>query len=170
MLKALLAGTTALTLVGGSAIYAQETQQTTPAQPGSTVTQPRMQITPEEYVARTNARITELKTELKLTPAQEKNWPVFETAVRESAKQRADHFLQVRKMRDQTGVGPQRGNRAEPTAEETVNQKHLAAALDPLYKSLDDGQKQRFATLFRMDGEGRQFWFRGRGERRDQRS
>ena len=79
MWKAMLAGTTALTLIGGSVVYAQ---QTAPAQPGSTITQTRVRMTPEEYVTRTNARITELKTELKLTSAQEKNWPAFETAVR----------------------------------------------------------------------------------------
>jgi len=166
MWKAMLAGTTALTLIGGSVVYAQ---QTAPAQPGSTIAQTRPSLTPEEYVIRTNARITELKTELKLSPAQEKNWTTFEAAVRESAKQRADHFAQVRKMREQAGGQPQ-GARAESTPADIANQKRLAAALDPLYKSLDDGQKQRFATLFRVDGEGRHFWFRGRGERRDQRS
>ncbi len=163
MWKAMLAGTTALTLIGGSVVYAQ---QTAPAQPGSSITQQRVRMTPEEYVTRTNVRITELKTELKLTPAQEKNWPVFETAVRENAKQRAEHFEEVRKMREQAGAaGQPRGDRAAPTAAETADQKRLASALDPLYKSLDEGQKQKFATLFRVDGEGRHFWFRGRGDR-----
>jgi zinc resistance-associated protein len=166
MLKAILAGTTALTLLGGSALYAQVTS---PAQPGSTTEQQRPRMTAEEYVTRTNTRITEMKAELKLTAAQERNWLAFETAVRESAKQRAENFEKVRKMREQAGGG--HGARAESTPEDTANQKRLAAALDPLYKSLDDGQKQRFATLFRVDGMGREFWFRGRGDRgRDQRS
>jgi zinc resistance-associated protein len=167
MLKAIFAGTTALTLIGGSVVYAQ---QTAPAQPGSTIAQQRVRLTPDEYVTRTNARITELKTELKLTPAQEKNWSLFEAAVRESAKQRAEHFEQVRKMREQAGGERPRGDRAEAKVADTANQKNLAAALDPLYKSLDEGQKQKFATLFRVDGEGRHFWFRGRGENRDHRS
>ncbi len=162
MLKAILAGTTALTLIGGSLVYAQ---QTAPAQqPGSNTEQSRARFTPDEYVARTNARITELKAELKLTPQQEKNWSLFEATVRESAKQRAEHFEQVRKAREQAGGQP-RGERAASTPEDVANQKRLAAALDPLYKSLDEGQKQKFATLFRVDGEGRQFWFRGRGDR-----
>jgi hypothetical protein len=168
MLKAIFAGTTALTLIGGSVVYAQ---QTAPAQPGSTIAQTRARFTPEEYITRTNARITELKAELKLTPQQEKNWSLFEATVRESAKQRADHFEQVRKMREQAGGGQPRGDREGVTAEDAANQKKLAAALDPLYKSLDEGQKQKFATLFRMDGEGRHFWFRGgRGDHRGQRS
>lgn len=161
MWKAMLAGTTALTLIGGSVVFAQ---QTTPAQPGSTITQTRVRMTPEEMITRTNARITELREELKLTSAQEKNWPAFEAAVRESAKQRADHFAEVRKMHE-AGGQPQGDRNAAPTAADTANQKHLAAALDPLYKSLDDGQKQKFATLFRIDGEGRHFWFRGRGDK-----
>ncbi len=165
MLKAIFAGTTALTLIGGSALYAQVTA---PTQPGSTTEQQRPRMTAEEYVTRTNARIAELKTELKLSAAQEKNWSTFEAAVRESAKQRAENFEQVRKMREQSGG---HGARAESTPADTANQKRLAAALEPLYKSLDDGQKQRFASLFRVDGQGRDFWFRGRGDRtRDQRS
>jgi zinc resistance-associated protein len=162
MLKALFAATTALTLIGGSVVYAQ---QTAPVQPGSTNAQTRARFSPDEYVTRTNARIAELKTELKLSPQQEKNWSLFEVTVRESAKQRAEHFEQVRKTREQAGGGETRGDRAIVTPEDAANQKRLAAALDPLYKSLDEGQKQKFATLFRMDGEGRHFWFRGRGDR-----
>ena len=163
MWKAMLIGTTALTLIGGSVVYAQ---QTAPAQPGSTIAQQRPRFTAEEYVTRTNTRITELKAELKLTPQQEKNWSLFEATVRESAKQRATHFEQVRKMREQAGGERPRGDRAATTPEDAANQKKLAAALDPLYKSLDEGQKQKFATLFRVDGEGRHFWFRGgRGDR-----
>jgi hypothetical protein len=163
----MLAGTTALTLIGGSVVHAQ---QTAPTQPGSNIAQQRPRFTAEEYVTRTNARIVELKAELKLTLAQEKNWSIFEAAVRESAKQRVERFEQVRKMRESGGAGFARGERPAPTADEIAAQKRLASALDPLYKSLDDGQKQRFATLFRMDGEGRRFWFRGRGEHRDRRS
>ncbi len=162
MLKAIFAATTALTLIGGSVVYAQ---QTTPAQqPGSTSTQ-RVRITPDEIITRTNARVTELKAELKLTPQQEKNWSLFEVAVRESAKQRAEHF----KMREQAHGQPE-GDRAAASPDETANQKRLAAALDPLYKSLDEGQKAKFATLFRVDGEGRHFWFKRGGEHRDQKS
>jgi zinc resistance-associated protein len=162
MLKAIFAATTALTLIGGSAVYAQ---QTTPAQqPGGTSTQ-RVRITPDEIITRTNARVTELKAELKLTPQQEKNWSLFEVAVRESAKQRAELF----KMREQAHGLPQ-GDRAAASSDETANQKRLAAALDPLYKSLDEGQKAKFATLFRMDGEGRHFWFKRGGDHRDQKS
>jgi hypothetical protein len=165
MWKVMLAGTTALTLIGGSLVYAQ---QTAPAQPGSNIAQQRPRFTAEEYLTRTNVRIAELKAELKLTSTQEKDWTTFEAALRESAKQRAEHFEQARKMRDSTGGRFSRDERPAPTADEIATQKRLAGALDPLYKSLNDGQKQSFATMFRVDGEGRRFWFRGRGEHRTQ--
>jgi zinc resistance-associated protein len=159
MLKVMLAGTTALTLLGGSSVYAQ---QTAPAPTGSNVEQQRPRLTAEERAAFTDARISELKTELHLTAAQEKNWSTFETALRATAKKRAERFEQFRKQREANAPGALRGDRPDFAVQETGEQKQLAAALDPLYKSLDDGQKQRFAAMFRIDGEGRHFWFRGR--------
>ena len=160
MLKAIFVGTTALTLLGGSLVFAQ---QTPAAQPGATTgTQPnaatteRRPMTAEERAALTDTRITELKTELKLTAAQQKLWPTFETVLRDSAKHRSARFEQIRKE------GAQRPDRnAAATPEEVTEQKKIAAALEPLYKSFDDGQKQKFGTMFRVDGEGRHFWFRG---------
>ena len=42
----------------------------------------------EDFAAFTDARIAALKAGLRLTPAQEKNWPALETALREQAKER----------------------------------------------------------------------------------
>jgi zinc resistance-associated protein len=154
MWKVILAGTTALTLIGGSLAYAQ----TTSPQPGSTTE--RMRFTPEQRAAALDARITDLKADLHLTATQEKNWPKFETALRDTAKKRTEQFEQMRKTREQSATPPA-ADRAAVTPTEAADQKALAAALDPLYKSLDEGQKQRFAAKFRIDGEGRHFWFRG---------
>ena len=79
----------------------------------------------EDRSAFTNAQLTELKAGLRLTPSQEKYWPDLEAALRDLAKQRA------------------------------AEQKLLADAVEPLYNSLDEGQKQRFAMLFRAEGEKR---------------
>src|SRR5262249_54782379 len=157
MLKVMLAGTTALALLGGSSVYAQ---QTSPAPANSNFQHQRPHFTAEQRAAFTEARIIELKTELHLTSAQEKNWSPFETALRSTAKNRAERFEQFRKQRDVNAAGTMR-DRSDFAVQETAEQKQLAVALDPLYKSLDDGQKQRFATLFRIDGQGRHFWFRG---------
>jgi hypothetical protein len=62
-------------------------------------------------------------------------------------------------------------SRADNMATSAASMKKLADAIDPLYKSLDDGQKQRFALLYRAgrEGEGRHhFWFRGRDGGPDQ--
>ena len=163
MWKAMLAGTTALTLIGGSLVYAQ---QPTSPQPGSN-TEQRARFTPEQRAALLDARITDLKTDLRLTRVQEKNWPKFEAALRETAKKRAEQFEHLRQTREQSAA-PQSRDRADVTPAETANQKLLAAALEPLYKSLDDGQKQRFAAKFRIDGEGRHFWFRGQRRTQNQ--
>src|ERR1700731_2787316 len=42
----------------------------------------------EDFAAFTDAHIAALKVGLKLTPAQEKNWPPLEMALREQAKER----------------------------------------------------------------------------------
>jgi zinc resistance-associated protein len=82
-----------------------------------------------------DAQLAELKAGLRLTPSQEKYWPDFEAVLRERAKQRA------------------------------AEQKLLADAVEPLYNSLDEGQKQRFAMLFRTEGERRPtFGFRDRDQ------
>ena len=165
MWKAMLAGTTALTIVGASLVYAQ---QTPPTQQGRDGGSRFSRLSPEDRAALTDARIAGLKAGLKLTAAQEKNWPAVETALRDRAKQRTERFEQFRKMHEQRRADPsQRGDileqmrsRADNMATSAASMKKLADAIDPLYKSLDDGQKQRFALLYRAGGERRHF-FRG---------
>jgi hypothetical protein len=59
-------------------------------------------------------------------------------------------------------------SRADSMATSAASMKKLADALDPLYKSLDDGQKQRFEVLSRAGRPHRfAFWHNGeRGEYR----
>jgi zinc resistance-associated protein len=53
-----------------------------------------------------SGRVAALKAGLKLTPAQEKNWPAFEQAYRDLAKARADQMRAFREQcqGDQTGT------------------------------------------------------------------
>src|SRR5262245_38383050 len=95
MWKVMLAGTTALTVIGASLVYAQQTT------PGRDNAPQRPRLTQEDRAALTDARIAGLKAGLKLTPAQEKNWPAVEAALRERAKLRADRRDRFEKMRDQ---------------------------------------------------------------------
>jgi zinc resistance-associated protein len=108
----------------------------------------------EDRAAFADARIAALKAGLKLNADQEKNWPAVETAMRDLAKQRAE------RRADRTAQ-PQRGDiierlRRGAAAMTTrgTGLKTLADAAEPLYKSLDDGQKRRFAVLLQLGRHG----------------
>ena len=154
MWKAIFTGATALTLIGGSLAYALDA---TSGYSGSVTAQhhPR---SAEERAAFIDARISELKADLHLTAAQEKNWAPFETALRDIAKARAARFEEFGGARE--GNAGQSTSHADFRAATEADQKKLAAALDPLYKSLDPGQQQAFAAKFDVNGEGRHFWFK----------
>ena len=176
MWKVILAGTSALAVVGASLVYAQQT----PPAPGGRDSGPRFNrdggfrfrtLSPEDRAALTDARIAGLKAGLKLTPDQEKNWPAVESALRERAKVRAERFEQFRKAQEQRRANPDQRRdvldsmktRADEMAAAAASLKKLTEAIDPLYKSLDESQKQRFALLYREGGhEGHgHHWFRG---------
>jgi zinc resistance-associated protein len=80
MWKGLIAGTTMLTIAGSTLASAQ--------QPSPAERSHHAQLTGDDIAAFTDARIAALKTALKLTPAQEKNWPAVEQALRDISKER----------------------------------------------------------------------------------
>ena len=126
-------------------------------------------FSPEDRAAFLDARIAGLKAGLELNAGQEKNWPPLELAMRDLAKERAARFAAWRERReggdDQAGdqaseVNPvDRLTRAsERLSARAADLQKLATAAKPLYDSLDDGQKRRFAVLFRGSmgrGQGR---------------
>ncbi len=111
----------------------------------------------EDRAAFTDAKIAGLKAGLKLTPAQEKNWPAVEAAIRDNAKARAARWAEWRE------------NAKEPEGQRNVIemlQRHakmletcagelskLSNAAKPLYDSLDDSQKRRFGMLLHAIGK-----------------
>ncbi len=121
-------------------------------------------FTPQDRAAFLDARIAALKAGLELSAEQEKNWPPLESAMRDLAKERAARFAAWRQRReegdDQTAqVNPiDRLTRASAflSARASDLQK-LADAAKPLYDSLDDAQKRRFAVLFH-GSMGRGHW------------
>jgi len=166
--NALIAGTAAVTIAGGSLALAQSTPpapsaqnpaaQNAPAQNAPADAQ-RYRATPEDRAALTDARVAALKAGLKLTAEQEKSWPAVETAIRDLAKQRADRAAAMRDGRNaQAQARPdaiarlRRG--ADMMTERAAGLKKLADAAEPLYKTLDDGQKHRFGMLMRMGAQG----------------
>jgi hypothetical protein len=112
-------------------------------------------FSPEDRAAFLDARIAALKAGLELNAEQEKNWAPLESAMRDLAKQRAERFAAWREQREASNdeaveVNPiDRLTRAsERLSARAGDLQKLAAAAKPLYDSLDDGQKRRFAVLF----------------------
>jgi zinc resistance-associated protein len=151
MWKTVLAGTTALAIAGGSFVYAQ--QGPDGAGPGRGPHHWRMNA--EDINAFADARIAAIHAGLKLTPEQEKNWPAVESALREIGKQRSERFAaraSADKPKDLPKDPIERLNfRADIMTQRGAALKKLADAAAPLYKSLDDAQKNRFVLLARLD-------------------
>jgi zinc resistance-associated protein len=163
MFKISTAALIAMTIGGSTLVLAQQrppapappppaqTQQPAQGQqPGAAPTQPPAP-SPEDIAAFSDARIAALKAGLKLSPAQERNWPAFETTVRDLAKQRADRIQKLindrpdpAKQPDPIAILRLRIELLNATAAEL---KRLADTAEPLYKSLDDGQKRRMLVL-----------------------
>src|SRR5271156_1982145 len=107
-------------------------------------------FSPEDRAAFLDARIAALKAGLELNAEQEKNWPPLESAMRDLAKERAARFAAWKEQREEDrDVNPvDRLTRAsERMSARSADLLKLAAA-KPLYDSLDDSQKRRFAMLF----------------------
>src|ERR1700709_2115211 len=167
MRKFAIAGVAVLAIAGSTAVYAQY--------------QHRPWFHHHERMNRENrgafpdARIAAVHAGLKLTPDQEKLWPPVETAVKDFAKLRIDRAnARMNAMRDDSRDQQKPDDpvarlrdRAETMGTTAAAMKKIADAADPLYKTLDDGQKRRLAILTHMEGRfGRDGWHQ-RGYERD---
>jgi hypothetical protein len=170
MWKAALAGTAALAIIGSSFVYAQ---QRGPENFGRGFDRGSERFRPnlDDMRAFADARLAALHAGLGLNADQEKNWPAFEQASRELSKLRLDRVAaDVNARRDRGPQGNDPGERLHRRAAQMTETgaalKKVADAVDPLYKSLDDAQKRRFALLERMlaprNGAQRGGDFRGR--------
>jgi hypothetical protein len=173
MMKALLAGTVVFAVVGAGFALAQSgTQQS--AAPQQAV--PGWRPSADDIAAFADARIAALKAGLKLTAEQEKNWPAVEAAIRDLAKQRADRMQawadrrEARREARAAGTAPPQSDTierlrrgADAMATRAAGIKRLADAAEPLYRSLDDDQRRRFAMLLRMGRHSMRFWHRRAG-------
>ena len=113
-------------------------------------------FSPEDRAAFLDARIAALKAGLVLNAEQEKNWPPLESAMRDLAKQRAERFAAWKDRREANDNEPTEVNpidrltrASELLSARSADLQKLAGAAKPLYDSLDDSQKRRFAVLFR---------------------
>ncbi|WP_375412668.1 Spy/CpxP family protein refolding chaperone [uncultured Bradyrhizobium sp.] len=113
-----------------------------------TVAQPtEAPLTAEQIVANSDAYIDRIKTELKLTPEQEKNWTAFNSAMHYLGHNGADRLnLRIaRAQRDPPDdIIDQMRNEAQFLNDRAVDQRNVADAAEPLFASLDAKQKAIF--------------------------
>ena len=170
MWKTVLAGAAALAIAGTSLVYAQQRDPDAG----------RWRPSQEDRAAFTDARIAALKAGLRLTPDQEKNWPAFETALRDIAKLHQERYAGRRQAEPRTGDRTDTDNadrredrgsvermrrHAERMTSAGESLKRLADAQEPLYQSLDDSQKKRFQILSRILRRSHFAEMRGHGGR-----
>ena len=163
MRKFAIAAVAVLAIAGSTAVYAQHRHWS----------YGHMRMNPEDRAAFADARIAAVHAGLRLTPDQEKLWPPVEAAVKDFAKLRIDR-ANARMNADKDDNSQQKPDdpvarlreRADNMATSAAAMKKIADAADPLYKTLDDGQKRRLAVLTRMDRFGsREGWRHHRFER-----
>ena len=152
MRKFAIAAIAALSVAGSTAVYAQYHRPW----------MQHMRMSPEDRADLADARIAAIHAGLKLNADQEKLWPPVEAAVRDFAKLRIDRA----NARMNAGAGDRWRDgdtsrdagrpedpiarlrqRAEDMGASSAALKKIADAADPLYKTLDDGQKRRLAVL-----------------------
>jgi zinc resistance-associated protein len=159
MWKKVLVASSVLAIAGTSLVYAQRFGGPDGAGPGQ-AQRPgqmmrggeRMRVTADDLSAFADARVAGVKAGLRLNPDQEKNWPAFEQAWRNLAKLRADTYLAAR---DGTQVPPddileRMQRRSDALGKRAAAVKDFTDATAPLYNSLDDIQKRRFAVMARV--------------------
>lgn len=164
MLKTLLAGTAVLAMASATPVLAQPAQNT-PAGAEMQARSVHPILSTEDLQAFAESRIAALKAGLRLTPEQEKNWPALETALRGVQDNRLDQMQRRRAAQGGNAVqgdnAAQRDsvqrdsiesmrNLANAMAARAASLKQVVDAAEPLYRSLNDGQKRRFDTLLRQ--------------------
>src|ERR1700761_1202995 len=149
MKKVLLTGIAVLAIAGSTVVYAQQHRPWI---------QEHMRMAPEDRAAFTDARIAAVHAGLKLTADQEKLWPPLEAAVRDFAKMRMDR-ANAKMAADKNNADAQKTDdpvahlreRADNMSSSGAALKKIADAADPLYKTLDEGQKRRLKILTHME-------------------
>jgi LTXXQ motif family protein len=108
----------------------------------------------EDQAAFLDAKIAAVKAGLKLSPAQEKNWPAVESAIRayDKAKQdQMDAWQKAAHAEDQhKDLIEHMHRKAQFLSAYATETNKLADAVKPLYDSLDDAQRHRLGMLLHM--------------------
>jgi hypothetical protein len=175
MWKFLTALTAALGIASTSFLYAEQSSFPYAQQPSGSDDRQLWQHDVENLHEFDEARLAVLKTGLMLTPEQARNWSAVEQASRDLGKLRIDRRMAMRTAPPSDDPIEQLRQRATAMSDTGAALKKLADATEPLYKSLDENQKRRFATLYRLtgprldhfrgqEGDGRPRWDRHRAQ------
>jgi hypothetical protein len=111
----------------------------------------RVELTANQMADRSDARIAKMKVDLNLTADQDKSWAGFASAMQDMNKKQADRRIAKRDARAQQQgtidlIDELRRN-ADSQIEYANERKKLADAAQPLYASLNEQQKNRFADM-----------------------
>jgi hypothetical protein len=116
----------------------------------------RAELTATQMTDRAEVQTARLKVDLNLTTDQEKYWPGFAGAMQDMNRKQADRRIAMRDARAQQhgtfDVLDQMRKNADRQIERSNERKKFADAAQPLYGSLNEQQKNRFAdSLFGSD-------------------
>jgi len=152
MLKPVIAATALAAVVGSSFVYAQRFDGPRSFNDGSPRVDYHHRFSVDDISAFADARIAALKAGLELTPDQAKNWPQFETALRNMVALRIERIKARQAAEQQAPASPfdRLARRADNMSKAAAGLKQVADAGAPLYQSLDEAQKARFTILARM--------------------
>jgi hypothetical protein len=111
----------------------------------------RVELTANQMADRSDARIAKMKVDLNLTAEQDKNWAGFAGAMQDMNKKQADRRIAKRDARAQqpgsVDLIDELRRSADSQIEHANERKKLADAAQPLYASLNEQQKSRFADM-----------------------
>jgi hypothetical protein len=180
MWNAVLVGAAAIAIAGSSIVLAQPMEKEGEREQGPRVSQEDRDAFSDR---RLDSRLAWLKQRLRLTPEQERNWPAYESAVQALAQQHRERMQSWHEQGRASDPVQRMRRRADALSSMGAALSRLAEAQGPLYGSLDEDQKRRFATLREMlgdhhdmhhrwrdgdDDDDRRGW-RGRDDDRDRR-
>jgi hypothetical protein len=111
----------------------------------------RVELTANQMADRSDARIAKMKVDLNLTADQGKSWAGFASAMQDMNKKQADRRIAKRDARAQQqgtiDLIDELRRSADSLFEYANERKKLADAAQPLYASLNEQQKNRFADM-----------------------
>jgi len=154
MLKFLTVGTAALAIASVPFLYAEQLRLYNTQLPPSDRDEGQVwQRVSEDLNEFHEPRLGALKEGLNLTPEQANYWPAFEQAARDFDKLRMDRRIAMRGAPPSNDAVEHMRQRVTVMSETAAALKQLADATEPLYRSLDDNQKQRFRRTQSPDRE-----------------